>query len=81
MHLPHREHSYDWVDGWAKSPDSESARSGWAHHDVVVSSTGDVITFHQADPTVLIFASDGSCLLYTSPSPRDRTRSRMPSSA
>jgi hypothetical protein len=26
-------------------------------------------------------ASIGSCLLYTSPSPRDRTRSRMPSSA
>ena len=24
---------------------------------------------------------DYSCLLYTSPSPRDRTRSRMPSSA
>ena len=24
---------------------------------------------------------DHSCLLYTSPSPRDRTRSRMPSSA
>ena len=24
---------------------------------------------------------DASCLLYTSPSPRDRTRSRMPSSA
>ena len=26
-------------------------------------------------------ASFGGCLLYTSPSPRDRTRSRMPSSA
>ena len=26
-------------------------------------------------------ASAGTCLLYTSPSPRDRTRSRMPSSA
>ena len=25
--------------------------------------------------------TDTSCLLYTSPSPRDRTRSRMPSSA
>ena len=25
--------------------------------------------------------ADGICLLYTSPSPRDRTRSRMPSSA
>ena len=33
---------------------------------------------------VTVTASDGdlsSCLLYTSPSPRDRTRSRMPSSA
>ena len=27
------------------------------------------------------FAKSVSCLLYTSPSPRDRTRSRMPSSA
>ena len=26
-------------------------------------------------------ANGGNCLLYTSPSPRDRTRSRMPSSA
>ena len=26
-------------------------------------------------------SSDWTCLLYTSPSPRDRTRSRMPSSA
>ena len=33
----------------------------------------------------LVFVSEGPlgvlCLLYTSPSPRDRTRSRMPSSA
>ena len=28
-----------------------------------------------------IVGEDGLCLLYTSPSPRDRTRSRMPSSA
>ena len=28
-----------------------------------------------------VYASDRGCLLYTSPSPRDRTRSRMPSSA
>ena len=27
------------------------------------------------------FGNDNTCLLYTSPSPRDRTRSRMPSSA
>ena len=29
----------------------------------------------------LKIAKDAACLLYTSPSPRDRTRSRMPSSA
>ena len=28
-----------------------------------------------------VFADNEACLLYTSPSPRDRTRSRMPSSA
>ena len=44
------------------------------------------------DPTYALFEGDAlmnrfalalarSCLLYTSPSPRDRTRSRMPSSA
>ena len=29
----------------------------------------------------VIISTGGTCLLYTSPSPRDRTRSRMPSSA
>ena len=37
------------------------------------------------DVNVCIMGEDvgqyGGCLLYTSPSPRDRTRSRMPSSA
>ena len=30
---------------------------------------------------VLVLGDSNACLLYTSPSPRDRTRSRMPSSA
>ena len=39
---------------------------------VTITPTGEgVVTFHV----------DYGCLLYTSPSPRDRTRSRMPSSA
>ena len=43
--------------------------------------------FLQGGPSVLIlgdnlfYGHDLPCLLYTSPSPRDRTRSRMPSSA
>ena len=37
---------------------------------------------HQTDCGYDMFvAEDCTCLLYTSPSPRDRTRSRMPSSA
>ena len=37
------------------------------------------ITFHYC--TVIYDVLWSICLLYTSPSPRDRTRSRMPSSA
>ena len=36
---------------------------------------------HSIDEFDAIFKSSNDCLLYTSPSPRDRTRSRMPSSA
>ena len=40
---------------------------------------------HYPPPLAVVWASfgvvDEACLLYTSPSPRDRTRSRMPSSA
>ena len=32
-------------------------------------------------PTVIQTVIDSGCLLYTSPSPRDRQKSRMPSSA
>ena len=35
----------------------------------------------EKDETDLEIAFNWACLLYTSPSPRDRTRSRMPSSA
>ena len=38
--------------------------------------SGDGLPVHR-----LLTAALGICLLYTSPSPRDRTRSRMPSSA
>ena len=44
------------------------------------SSLGTVPSFNRARQE-LISGQGLSCLLYTSPSPRDRTRSRMPSSA
>ena len=33
------------------------------------------------DPSLFVVSGDNFCLLYTSPSPRDRQKSRMPSSA
>ena len=55
------------ADGPATASDPESAEQ---------------LSTQQSEPAVVeaALSSDG-CLLYTSPSPRDRTRSRMPSSA
>ena len=42
---------------------------------------GHVVTAHISGKMRLHYIKLLPCLLYTSPSPRDRTRSRMPSSA
>ena len=42
---------------------------------------GDRILSADGRYTAKVTVHMGTCLLYTSPSPRDRTRSRMPSSA
>ena len=42
---------------------------------------GMVVQVAQVDSSYYLGSRDWVCLLYTSPSPRDRTRSRMPSSA
>ena len=49
-----------------------------AGHTVIVN--GDTYKLHLI-PSGVLYDHPISCLLYTSPSPRDRTRTRMPSSA
>ena len=51
-----------------KSLSKRSDYEGWKH----------ILTFFSC---LFILGLASACLLYTSPSPRDRTRSRMPSSA
>ena len=48
-----------------------------------LASNNDLHLYPDGDSKKLksLIADHESCLLYTSPSPRDRTRSRMPSSA
>ena len=52
--------------------------------DILIRSNSDPllsVEFHRHFTHSIFFAPIGSCLLYTSPSPRDNTTSRMPSSA
>ena len=46
-----------------------------------LAETGNEVICVDIDEHKVTRMKSGDCLLYTSPSPRDRTRSRMPSSA
>ena len=60
MQITREDRTYTWIEHWARTPDTESSRANGRTHGVVVSETGRVIVFHQADPAVLVFAEDGS---------------------
>ena len=64
-----------------KGPKGELAQA--FSGDMEIKVEGNVITVSRPSDDKQHRALHGltSCLLYTSPSPRDRTRSRMPSSA
>ena len=84
------------VDEWQPPPSNDTAADGpeagvrivchLAHHWTTHRNSGvdhvviRTLLSHET-PTVGSVAHLFACLLYTSPSPRDRTRSRMPSSA
>ena len=58
------------------SPQLNASTSSDQFRDRLSDIIGSII-----DKSTTIFAPFYTCLLHTSPSPRDRTRSRMPSSA
>lgn len=51
---------YEWIGDWASVPDEERARNGWAHPGVVVTQSGEVMTFHPRSPEILVFDLDGN---------------------
>ena len=70
--------SCDRVDAIISVPETRKITSNFGRKDVLDVSTPDLEYEKKLFPLNTIL---DSCLLYTSPSPRDRTRSRMPSSA
>ena len=60
MRIGSGEHTYDWIDGWAKIPDSDAVRATHSHHGVVVTEAGDIMLFHQAEPSVLALDQEGN---------------------
>ena len=60
MRIGTGEQEYEWIDHWAKTPETEAFRTGFAHGDMVVTDAGEVITFHQGEPKLLLFDKDGN---------------------
>ena len=75
----------NWLCHYAKTKAQAEAEVLAAHSDALkVVALRPHLIFGPGDPHLLprvVESAVSGCLLYTSPSPRDRTRSRMPSSA
>lgn len=59
MRIGSGEHTYEWIENWAKIPDTESARTGYAHHGIAVTQAGRVVAYHQDEPRILVFDGEG----------------------
>ena len=59
MRIGTGQHTYEWIENWASIPDTPSGRENGRTHGVVVSESGDVLVFNQADPGILVFGQDG----------------------
>ena len=73
------DHDLDWTT--VSGGGSGSGYEGPADLDVVEINTNGINLLTEASHLNKLIEVDNSCLLYTSPSPRDRQKSRMPSSA
>ena len=59
----------------------DAGKSYLVHKDEIITPGTHSTAVAKSDVSDILNTKYESCLLYTSPSPRDRTRSRMPSSA
>jgi hypothetical protein len=55
MNIGDGDFRYEWIEDWAKIPDTKSGKENGRTHGVVVLKNGNIVVFNQADPAVLIF--------------------------
>ena len=63
---------YKWISAVSFGEETQNIRN---------MNAVDALLINPNDPYISVHSKRGSCLLYTSPSPRDLSTSRMPSSA
>tara|TARA_B100000029_G_scaffold507327_1_gene591701 strand:- start:1531 stop:2562 length:1032 start_codon:yes stop_codon:yes gene_type:complete len=62
MQIGSGNHIYTWHEDWVKTPITISARKGWSHHGIVVSSDSEIYMGHPDDPVVQVFDMQGKFL-------------------
>jgi len=53
-------HAYEWIENWAKIPETDSTRGGWAHHGVAVTGSGRVVTCQQDVSRIIVLDANGN---------------------
>ena len=54
--------TYHWIEHWARIPATETGQANGRTHGVVVSQSGNVLVFNQAQPGILRFNADGQLI-------------------
>ena len=51
---------YEWIEDWAKTPDTAASRANGRTHGVAESKEGHIYVFHQSTPSVLVYDPQGN---------------------
>ncbi len=62
MTIGENDFKYEWIENWAKIPDTSSGKENGRTHSVVVLRNGNIVVFNQADPAILIFNQEGKLI-------------------
>lgn len=62
MRIGTGKYTYEWQEDWIQFPNPKSASEGWAHHGVVVTESGNIITLHHGDMKIVTFNPEGELI-------------------